>query len=224
MSRIEVGQENSAPIELYYEDHGAGSPVVLVHGWPLSGASWEKQVGALLAAGHRVVTYDRRGFGQSSKPSVGYDYDTLAEDLHTLVTRLDLRQCTLVGFSMSGGEVARSWAWHRTREPGLLHFGDHAVPVANGGQSQWRGTGRFRRDPKGDRGGPHGIPRRLLREVLQHGLARPRPDQPGCGSRVLECRGTGFRQGHARLRGGLADGLPAGHLADRHPRPDHSRR
>lgn len=107
MSRIEVGQENSAPIELYYEDHGDGSPVLLVHGWPLSGASWEKQVGALLAAGHRVVTYDRRGFGQSSKPSVGYDYDTFAEDLHRLVTRLDLRQCTLVGFSMGGGEVAR---------------------------------------------------------------------------------------------------------------------
>jgi non-heme chloroperoxidase len=107
MSRITVGQENSTPIELYYEDHGTGRPVVLIHGWPLSGASWEKQVAALLVAGHRVITYDRRGFGQSSKPSVGYDYDTFAEDLHKLMTKLDLRDCALVGFSMGGGELAR---------------------------------------------------------------------------------------------------------------------
>lgn len=112
MSRIVVGQENATPIELYYEDHGSGSPVVLIHGWPLSGASWEKQVGALLAAGHRVVTYDRRGFGQSSKPSVGYDYDTFAGDLHKLIVKLDLRNCALVGFSMGGGEVARYLGTH----------------------------------------------------------------------------------------------------------------
>lgn len=107
MSFLKVGQENSTPIELYYEDHGSGQPVVLVHGWPLSGASWEKQATALLDAGHRVITYDRRGFGQSSKPAVGYDYDTFAEDLHKLVTALDLRDFALVGFSMGGGEVAR---------------------------------------------------------------------------------------------------------------------
>jgi non-heme chloroperoxidase len=107
MSTINVGQENSAPIDLYYEDHGSGKPVVLIHGWPLSGASWEKQVAALLAARHRVITYDRRGFGQSSKPSTGYDYDTFAEDLNKLVTKLDLRDVALVGFSMGGGEVAR---------------------------------------------------------------------------------------------------------------------
>ncbi len=112
MSRIVVGQENATPIELYYEDHGSGTPVVLIHGWPLSGASWEKQVGALLAAGHRVITYDRRGFGQSSKPSVGYDYGTFAEDLHKLILRLDLRDCALVGFSMGGGEVARYLGLH----------------------------------------------------------------------------------------------------------------
>lgn len=106
-SYINVGQENSTPIDLYYEDHGSGRPVVLIHGWPLSGASWEKQVAALLAAGHRVITYDRRGFGQSSKPATGYDYDTFAEDLHKLVTALDLRDVALVGFSMGGGEVAR---------------------------------------------------------------------------------------------------------------------
>src|SRR6202521_5898879 len=106
-SYISVGQENSGPIELYYEDHGKGKPVVLIHGWPLSGASWEKQVAALLAAGHRVITYDRRGFGRSSQPSTGYDYDTFAEDLHKVVTKLDLRDFALVGFSMGGGEVAR---------------------------------------------------------------------------------------------------------------------
>lgn len=107
MGRITVGQENSDNIDLYYEDHGTGKPVVLIHGWPLSGASWEKQVGALLDAGLRVITYDRRGFGDSSKPTSGYDYDTLAADLHKVVTKLDLRSSALVGFSMGGGEVAR---------------------------------------------------------------------------------------------------------------------
>lgn len=104
---INVGQENSTPIDLYYEDHGSGPPVVLIHGWPLSGRSWEKQLTALLAAGRRVITYDRRGFGQSSQPATGYDYDTFAEDLHKLVGALDLRDFALVGFSMGGGEVAR---------------------------------------------------------------------------------------------------------------------
>jgi pimeloyl-ACP methyl ester carboxylesterase len=107
MSHITVGKENSCNIELYYEDHGAGRPVVLIHGWPLSGASWEKQVPALIAAGYRVITYDRRGFGQSSRPASGYDYDTLASDLHQIMTKLDLHDATLVGFSMGGGEVAR---------------------------------------------------------------------------------------------------------------------
>ncbi len=107
MSTIEVAQENTSPIELYYEDHGDGSPVILIHGWPLSGASWEKQVPELVKAGHRVITYDRRGFGQSGKPMVGYDYDTLANDLHELILELDLNDVTLVGFSMGGGEVAR---------------------------------------------------------------------------------------------------------------------
>lgn len=106
-SYIPVGRENSTPIELYYEDHGSGDPVVLIHGYPLSGASWEKQTAALLGAGHRVITYDRRGFGQSSKPTTGYDYDTFAEDLRKLVTALELRDFALVGFSMGGGEVAR---------------------------------------------------------------------------------------------------------------------
>jgi pimeloyl-ACP methyl ester carboxylesterase len=107
MNSINVGKENSGSIDLYYEDHGQGKPVVLIHGWPLSGASWEKQVPVLLDAGYRVVTYDRRGFGNSSKPTTGYNYDTFADDLHKLMTKLDLRDAALVGFSMGGGEVAR---------------------------------------------------------------------------------------------------------------------
>ena len=106
MGSIAVGRENSTPIELYYEDHGSGRAVVLIHGWPLNGASWEKQTAALLEAGYRVITYDRRGFGQSSKPTIGYGYDTFADDLHKLVTALELRDVTLVGFSMGAGEVA----------------------------------------------------------------------------------------------------------------------
>ena len=107
MGTIIVGKENSTPIELYYEDHGSGSPVVLIHGWPLSGASWEKQTAALLAARHRVITYDRRGFGRSSKPGIGYDYDTFAADLDKVIRKLDLKKVALVGFSMGSGEVTR---------------------------------------------------------------------------------------------------------------------
>ena len=107
MPFVNVGKENSAEIDLYYEDHGSGEPVVLIHGYPLSGASWEKQLPVLLAAGHRVITYDRRGFGKSSQPTAGYNYNTFAEDLHKLVTKLNLNSFSLVGFSMGGGEVAR---------------------------------------------------------------------------------------------------------------------
>jgi non-heme chloroperoxidase len=107
MPYVTVGKENLSNIDLYYEDHGSGQPVVLIHGYPLSGASWEKQVPVLLSAGHRVITYDRRGFGKSSQPTTGYNYDTFAEDLHKLITHLELREFALVGFSMGGGEVAR---------------------------------------------------------------------------------------------------------------------
>ena len=107
MPYVTVGKENSGNFELYYEDHGSGQPVVLIHGYPLSGASWEKQAPVLLEAGYRVITYDRRGFGKSSQPTAGYNYDTFAEDLHKLVTKLKLHDFTLVGFSMGGGEVAR---------------------------------------------------------------------------------------------------------------------
>jgi non-heme chloroperoxidase len=107
MPAVTVGKENSADIELYYEDHGTGQPVVLIHGYPLSGRAWDKQVPALLAAGYRVITYDRRGFGKSSQPASGYDYDTFAGDLSVLLEHLDLRDAVLVGHSMGTGEVTR---------------------------------------------------------------------------------------------------------------------
>ena len=107
MAKVTVGQENSDDIEIYYEDHGTGQPVVLIHGYPLNGHSWEKQERVLLQAGYRVITYDRRGFGQSSQPTIGYDYDTFAADLHVLVLHLDLRDMVLAGFSMGTGEVTR---------------------------------------------------------------------------------------------------------------------
>lgn len=122
MPFINVGKENSGRIELYYEDHGKGNPVVLIHGWPLSGRSWEKQTAALLDAGYRVITYDRRGFGHSSKPATGYDYDTFVGDLRRLVLRLGLRDVTLVGFSMGGGEVARYLGKYGTRGVGNAVF------------------------------------------------------------------------------------------------------
>lgn len=107
MPYVTVGQENSATIDLYYEDLGIGQPIILIHGFPLNGHSWEKQVLVLLNAGYRVITYDRRGFGASSQPSFGYDYDTFAADLNVLMTKLDLRDAVLVGFSMGTGEVTR---------------------------------------------------------------------------------------------------------------------
>jgi non-heme chloroperoxidase len=123
MSRIRIGAENNADIELYYEDHGSGAPVVLIHGYPLNGHSWERQERALLGAGYRVITYDRRGFGQSSQPTIGYDYDTFAADLHTLVEQLDLHDAVLVGFSMGTGEVTRylgTYGSARVRKAALL--------------------------------------------------------------------------------------------------------
>lgn len=115
MPFVSVGKENSDSIDLYYEDHGTGKPVVLIHGYPLNGASWEKQVSVLLDAGFRVITYDRRGFGNSSKPTAGYNYDTFADDLHKLVSHLKLHDFTLVGFSMGGGEIARYFGKHGSK-------------------------------------------------------------------------------------------------------------
>ena len=139
MGYITVGEENSAPIELYYEDHGTGQPVLLIHGYPLDGSSWERQTREILAAGYRVITYDRRGFGRSSKVGSGYDYDTFAADLDAVLSTLELRDVILVGFSMGTGELARytrlfgadrvaKYAFLASVEPGMLGQG---VPKEN---------------------------------------------------------------------------------------------
>jgi peroxiredoxin len=120
MPYVAVGTENHAPIELYYEDHGSGQPVVLIHGYLLASSSWEKQTAALLDAGKRVIAYDRRGFGKSSWPTSGHDYDTYAADLSGLVSALDLQDAVLAGFSMGTGEVARY----------LSRYGSHRVAKA----------------------------------------------------------------------------------------------
>src|SRR3954466_9290462 len=123
MPHITVGAENDAPIEIHYEDHGSGQPVVLIHGYPLNGNSWERQECALLGAGYRCVSYDRRGFGRSSQPSVGYDYDTFAADLNALLEHLDLTDVVLVGFSIGTGEVVRylgTYGSARVRRAALL--------------------------------------------------------------------------------------------------------
>jgi non-heme chloroperoxidase len=117
---VTVGTENSAPIQLYYEDHGSGQPVVLIHGYPLDESSWEKQTAVLLEAGKRVITYDRRCFGKSDRPTSGHDYDTYAADLSALVSALDLQDAILVGFSMGTGEVARY----------ISRYGSHRVAKA----------------------------------------------------------------------------------------------
>ncbi len=122
MGHVTVGTENSTPIELYYEDQGAGQPVVLIHGYPLNGHSWERQTRDLLAAGHRVITYDRRGFGRSSKVGSGYDYDTFAADLNVLMETLDLHDVVLVGFSMGTGELARYVARYGHQRVAKLAF------------------------------------------------------------------------------------------------------
>src|SRR5262249_27598052 len=140
MSYVTVGKENSTDLHLYYEDHGKGDAVILIHGYPLNGASWEKQTAALLAAGKRVITYDRRGFGKSSQPTTGYDYDTFAADLHALVGHLKLESFSLAGFSMGGGEVARYIGKYGTKQvkkaailggvpPFLLKTGDNPEGV-----------------------------------------------------------------------------------------------
>jgi pimeloyl-ACP methyl ester carboxylesterase len=136
MGRIVVGQENSTDIELYYEDHGSGQPVVLVHGFPVDGHSWERQAAVLLDAGYRVIAYDRRGFGRSSQPTTGYEFDTFAADLDRLMTALDLSDVALVGFSMGSGEVARYLARYGSarvsRAAFLAALGTHLLAPAAG--------------------------------------------------------------------------------------------
>ena len=118
MPYVSVGTENNAAIELYYEDHGPGQPIVLIHGYPLDGSSWEKQTAVLLDAGKRVISYDRRGFGKSARPTTGHDSDTYAADLSSLLAALDLQDAVLVGFSMGAGEVIRY----------ISRYGSHRCP------------------------------------------------------------------------------------------------
>ena len=157
MSYIEVGQENSRKIELHYNDHGSGDTVVLIHGWPLSGASWEKQVWALVKAGYRVITYDRRGFGESTKPADGYDYDTLTDDLEAILTKLDLTNVTLVGFSMGGGEVARYLGKYGTERVKKAAFISAITPALLKTSDN-----------------PEGIDEKIF-DQIQEGLAKDRP-------------------------------------------------
>jgi non-heme chloroperoxidase len=154
---VQVVRENSAPVELHYEDHGSGSPVVLIHGWPLSGQSWENQVGALVEAGHRVVTYDRRGFGESSQPWTGYDYDTFAADPDALLNYLDLSDVTLVGFSMGGGEVVRYIARYGTARVSMAVLAAALPPYLYKGEDNPEGglddatIQQFQDEVRGDR-------------------------------------------------------------------------
>ena len=182
MPFVTVGTENSADIEIYYEDHGAGQPVVLIHGYPLSGRGWDKQVPVLLDAGYRVITYDRRGFGQSSQPATGYDYDTFAADLNTLLEYLDLRDAVLAGHSMGTGEVTRYLGRYgsgaggqgRARRP------DPAVPAAGRRQPRRGTAGPVRRVRPGRPGRYPGLDEGVPGQLLQHRHPARHPGQrPG---------------------------------------------
>jgi non-heme chloroperoxidase len=157
MAYVTVGEENSMSIGLYYEDHGSGRPVVLIHGYPLSGRAWERQERALLAAGHRVITYDRRGFGKSSQPTTGYDYDTFAADLNRLITMLDLRDFDIAGHSMGGGEIARylgAYGSERVRRAAIVSGIPPYLPKASDN--------------------PEGVPQEALEKIVA-GLTADRP-------------------------------------------------
>jgi non-heme chloroperoxidase len=194
MALLQVGHENSTSVELCYEDHGSGSPVVLIHGWPLSGRSWEYQVPTLVDAGHRVITYDRRGVGNSFQPWDVYDYDTFAADLDALLTHLDLRDATLVGFSMGGGEVVRYIGKYGTDRvaqavlaaavPPYLYKSDDN-PQGRAGRRDDRAVVPGRRARR-----PHSVSRRVHHHLLHRGRSR-RPGQRA--SPALPPRDRGLR-------------------------------
>jgi non-heme chloroperoxidase len=133
MPSVKVGRENSGEIRIHYEDHGSGAPVVLVHGYLADGHSWEKQEAALLAAGYRVISYDRRGGGASSRPATGYDFDTLAADLNVLLEELDLRDVVLAGVCSGTGEVTRYLgSYGQRRLAARQHGGRTSAPISPG--------------------------------------------------------------------------------------------
>ena len=221
MPFVTVGRENSGAIRIHYEDHGSGDPVVLIHGYPLSGHSWEKQAIALLAAGRRVITYDRRGFGASSQPSVGYDYDALAADLNVLLNELDLRGVALAGFGMGTGEVTRYLAAYGSRRVSCAAMIAPVLPFLLKTSDN-----------------PHGIDRIVFEEIMA-GITADRPaamktlldrfyniDVLG-GSRVSDqawqssfyAAIVAAPVGRARLHPGLHGGLPRRPGQNRRSRP-----
>lgn len=145
-----VIQNKTAGVNIYYADYGSGQPVILIHGWPLSHKSWEKQIDALVEGGYRVIAYDRRGFGQSDSPWEGYDYDTLANDLHALITGLNLERPHLVGFSMGGGEVIRYLTRYGSENIGKIALVASIIPLV-----------------KKKTDNPEGVPQRVLDEILE---------------------------------------------------------
>ncbi len=190
MPRIAVGTENDAPIEIHYEDHGSGQPVVLIHGYPLNGNSWERQERELLASGHRVISYDRRGFGRSSQPTVGYDYDTFAADLNVLLEHLDLTDVVLVGFSMGTGEVTRylgTYGSKRVRKAALLGT-DPAVRAQDRRQPRGRRRAGLRGHQGGDRQGSLRLFRGLSQQLQQRRCPRRQPHQRPCLAGELQRR------------------------------------
>ena len=203
MGTITVGHENSTSIELYYEDHGSGPPVVLLHGWPLDSRSWEPQLHPLLEAGHRVILYDRRGFGRSSRPAGGYDFDTLAADLHQVLTGLDLRDATVVGFSLGTGELARYVGAYGTERLRRCVFIESLAPS----------FAKSDENPEGvDPAGVAGVQQAILDDRFKWltGLIGRLP-QPRRLPRHASQRGHRARDLERRLRG-LADrhlGVPA---------------
>ena len=227
MPNVTVGQENSAPITLHYEDLGSGRPIVLIHGFPLSGRSWEKQVPALLGAGYRVITYDRRGFGDSSQPSFGYDYDTFAQDLHQLITALDLHDVVLGGMSMGGGEVARYFGTYGSER--VSAGGDHLRrPTVPAQDARERRTGWTRASSTTSRTAIAkdrlayltGVPR----GVLQHGRAAGEAHQRGGREGQLEHRRRRLSDRHVVVPADLAHRLPRRPEADRRADARHARR
>jgi pimeloyl-ACP methyl ester carboxylesterase len=226
MPFVTVRRENSAAIQIYFEDHGSGSPVVLVHGYALNGHSWEKQEAALLAAGHRVITYDRRGFGASSRPSTGYDFDTLAGDLHVLLSTLDLRGVVLAGFAMGTGEVARYLAVHGQGRVKAAVLVAPLLPFLLKTHDSPDGIERSVFD---------GLTARLAADrpaVMKDFLDRSYNVDLLGGDRVSDqAWQNSFYAAHLRLgprrpplRHRLPGRLPGGPRHDQHPRPGHPRR
>jgi pimeloyl-ACP methyl ester carboxylesterase len=223
MAFITVGQENSTDIELYYEDQGAGQPVVLIHGYPMDVNSWERQTKALLAAGYRVIAYDRRGFGQSSKTTTGYDYDTFVADLNALLTELDLTDVVLAGFSMGSGEVARYVGNYGTERiakvaflaglvPFLLHTDDNPTGVPQSvfdGISEAAQADRFswfRNFYQGFYNLDENLGTRISQDAVEAGMAVAIGSAPVAAYAVVPTWRTDFRGDVAKVK---ESGIPA---------------